>query len=77
MGAESIFRQLQAAELALAFTLGSKLCTRLFPKLLFVQFQELALERFLPEGNDKHRVLEKKLSPFRSEDCESEGCVTG
>lgn len=77
MGAESIFRQLQAAELALAFTLGSKLCTRLFPELLFVQFQELALERFLPEGSDKRRVLEKKLSPFESEDCESEGYVTG
>lgn len=48
-----------------------------FPKLLFVQFQELAPERFLPEGNDKRRVLEKKLSPFGSEDCESEGCVSG
>lgn len=61
MGSKSIFRQLQATEIALAFTLGRKLCIRLFLKLLFVQFQALALERFLPEGNDKHRVLEKKL----------------
>lgn len=58
-------------EIALAFTLGSKLCIRLLPKLLFVQFQALALERFLPEGNNKHRVLEKKLSSFGSESEES------
>lgn len=78
VGAKSIFRQLQATKIALAFTLGSKLCIHFLPKLLFVQFQAFALERFLPEGNDKRRVLEERLSPSESEDCESEGnCVTG
>ena len=43
-----------------------------------MQFQALALKRFLAEGKDKRQVLEKKLSPFGYEDCESEkSCKTG
>lgn len=68
MAAKSIFRHLQATEFVLAFTLGSKLCMRLLLKLLFLQFQAFTLERFLPEGNYKLRVLDKKLSSSGSED---------